>query len=114
MTKVLRSFPFFTLFGLTTIALFVLVEIMGPEARESPLGQNLIVVLKVAIIPVWLMRLLVVMLGGVLFGFDGGSFPIWYRIITFPVLILPYLLADLVLHGWWRYIHPRRWIAARR
>ena len=113
MAKVLRSLPFFTLFGLMTIALFFLVETMGPEARETTLGQSLIVAVGVVIIPLWLMRILVVMVGGLLFGFGGGSFPIWYNIITFPVHILPYILVDLVLHNWWRYIPPWKWIGVK-
>ena len=113
MAKVLRSLPFFTLFGLMTITLFFLVETMDPEARETTLGQSLIVVVGVVIIPLWLMRILVVIVGGSLFGFGGGSFPIWYNIITFPVHILPYILADLVIHGWWRNIPCYKWMRLR-
>ena len=51
MAKVLRSLPFFTLFGLMTIDLFFLVETMGSEARDTTLGQSLIVAVGVVIIP---------------------------------------------------------------
>ena len=113
MAKVLRFFPFFTVLGLMTIALFFLVEGMGPGTRETALGQSLIVVLRVVIIPLWLMRILIVMVGGVLFGFGRDSFPIWYEILNIPVILLPYLLADLVLHGWWRNIPCYKWISLR-
>lgn len=110
MAKVVRSFPFFTLLGLMTIALFFLVEgIDDPGARGTDLAQSLIAVLRVVIIPLWLMRILIVMAGGVIFGFGGDSFPIWYEILNIPVILFPYLLADLVLHGWWRNIH--KWIS---
>lgn len=94
--KVLRFFPFFTLFGLLTFALLLVVQAIGPEVRETASGQLLVTVLRVIIIPRWVMTTLVVIVGGALFGFGGGSFPIWYDILTIPVLFLPYILADIV------------------
>ena len=97
MWKVLRFFPFFTLFGVLTLAFFLLLQWLGPEVRETAFGQVLVSLLRVLIIPRWLMTTLVVMLGGALFGFESGSFPVWYNILTVPVLLLPYILADIIL-----------------
>jgi hypothetical protein len=97
VAKVIRFFPFFTLFGLLTLALSLVVQVMDPEVRDSSFGQILINVLRVIAIPRWLMTTVVVIIGGVLFGFSGGSFPIWYDILTIPVLLLPYILADVLL-----------------
>ena len=100
MTKIFRFLPFFpifTLFGLLNLALFFLVEAIGPEIQDTASGQLLIGVLRVTIIPQWIARILVVVIGGVLFGFSGSSFPIWYEILAFPVLFLPYFLADFAL-----------------
>jgi hypothetical protein len=100
MAKVFRFFPlfpFFTLVGLLTLALFLLQAAIGPEVRGTAFGQIIIIVLQVIIIPLWLMRTVVVIIGVVLFGFGGGSFPIWYDILTVPVLLLPYILADVLL-----------------
>jgi hypothetical protein len=95
-TKVFRFFPFFTLFALLTFALFLIVQAMGPEVRETASGQVLVNVLRVIIIPRYLMTTLVVIIGGAIFGFGSGSFPIWYDILTIPVTFLPYILADII------------------
>lgn len=97
MAKALRVFPFITFLGIVTLALFLLVEWAGPELQETAPGQALVSVLRVLIIPLWLMRTLVVMVGGAIFGFGGGSFPVLFNILTVPVLLLPYILADLAL-----------------
>lgn len=107
--KVLRFFPFFTLFGVLTLAFLLLVQWMGPEVREAAFGQILVSVLRVIVIPRMLMTTLVVMLGGALFGFESGSFPIWYNILTVPVLLLPYILADVILAK----IRGARWLFGR-
>lgn len=105
MARVIRFFPFFpvfTLFGLLTIGLFLLQGAMGPEFENTAFGQILVSVLRVIIIPLYLMTLLVVMVGGVLFGFGDGSFPIWYNILTIPVRLVPYVLADILFAKWMR------------
>jgi hypothetical protein len=97
MAKALRFFPFITFLGIVTLVLFLLVEWAGPELQETALGQTLVSMLRVLIIPLWLMRTLVVMGGGAIFGFGGGSFPVLFNILTVPVLLLPYVLADVAL-----------------
>jgi hypothetical protein len=100
LVRVLSSLPYFIFFGLATIALFLVVGVSGTGFGDTSLGQSLMPVLRVLIFPLWLMRTLMVMVGGVIFGFGGGSFPIWYDVLTIPVLLLPYLVADFVLAQW--------------
>jgi hypothetical protein len=108
ITRFFPFFPFFTLAGLLTLALFLIQVSVGSEAGDTAFGRTLDDVLRVLIIPIYLMRMLVVMAGGVLFGFGGGSFPIWYDILTIPVLLLPYFLVDILFANWRRQIARHR------
>lgn len=76
----------FTLFGLFTLAVFVAIGLSG-----SPGAGSFGPLLRVLIIPIYVMRLVVVGVGGMLF---GQSFPVWYEILTLPVLLLPYMALD--------------------
>ncbi len=100
--RFLPFFPFFTLFALLTLGLFSLQVALGPEAGDTVFGRTLDDVLRVIIIPIYLMRMLVVMAGGVLLGFGDGSFPVWYEILIFPVHLAPYVLADILFAKWMR------------
>lgn len=76
----------FTLFGLFTLAVFVAIALSGGPGVGAfgPL-------LRVLIIPIYVMRLVVVGVGRMLF--DHG-FPVWYEILTLPVSLLPYIVLD--------------------
>jgi hypothetical protein len=92
--RFIARWPFLT-FGLATFALFLLGEAIKP--LQAPLGP----VLRVLIMPLWLMRTLEMIVG---IGFWPGPAQL---VIALPLLFLPYLLADLAL-GWARrYVGPR-------
>lgn len=101
MSRLMRSWPF-TFLGLFTIVLFLVAEALDRGGREIPHVEALHGLLRVIIIPIWLMRYAVVAVGGMLFGFsEGKGFPIWYEILTVPILLLPYIALDLILMRAW-------------
>jgi hypothetical protein len=91
----LRRWPFLVL-GLMTLGMFVLVE----RAHQPP--GILIAVLRVLIAPLWLMRTVEMLLG-------VGAWPKTLQLsIALPLLLLPYVTADLLLrwHRRRREGHP--------
>lgn len=104
MLRVIRSWPF-TLFGLLTISLFVVAVALHRTGADGPGVEVLDAVVQLIIIPLWLMRYVVVAVGGVLFSFADG-FPVWYDVLTIPILVLPYIAADLALIRVWRRPRP--------
>ena len=102
---ILRSWPF-TAFGLLTLAVVLVAEAV--RGTGTPVG-TLYDVLRVIIVPIWLMRYVVVAIGGLLFGFSqGAGLPTWYDLLTVPILLLPYVAADLALIRTWRWLQSRR------
>src|SRR5688572_29166517 len=85
MKSWLRRHPFLTL-GLATFALFVLVESV-PAVRTAVVIQ----VLRVLLVPLWLMRTLEMMVG------MGTWWGILQLIVALPLLFAPYVLADWAL-----------------
>lgn len=83
MTLVAR-WPFLT-FGLITFALFLLAEAI-PRFQDA-----LAPILRILIMPLWLMRTLEMVVG-------IGYLPGWIQLFSaLPLLFLPYVAADLVL-----------------
>jgi hypothetical protein len=82
--RFLTRWPFL-MFGLVTFALFLLDEAIKP--LQPTLGP----LLRVLILPLWLMRTLEMIIG---IGFWPGPVQL---LIALPLLFLPYVLADLAL-----------------
>jgi hypothetical protein len=83
----LRRHLFLTV-GLATFGLFLLVEAMPSTLEPAPV---LIQILRVLIVPLWLMRTLEMMVG-------MGTWPgIVQLVVALPLLFAPYMLADWVL-----------------
>jgi hypothetical protein len=80
----LRNWPFLVL-GLVTFGLFLALEASGEPPRF------LVAVLRVLIVPLWLMRTLEMILG---IGYWPGPLQL---LIALPLLFLPYVSADLLL-----------------
>jgi hypothetical protein len=58
----IRSWPFLSI-GVLTFVVFVVLEAVGDAGRETVMGQALIPVVRVLIIPMWLMRYVETFLG---------------------------------------------------
>jgi len=86
--RFVARWPFLTI-GLATFALFLLAEAIRP--LQAPLGP----LLRVLIVPLWLMRTLEMIAG---IGLWPGPAQL---LIALPLVFLPYVLADLAL-GWLR------------
>lgn len=97
-----RRWPFTTL-GLLTILLLVLLSLAGAHARTSPLGQALAAVGRVLAYPMFLMARAQLAAMRALGMQPRGGFPFWLFIATFPLRLLPYVAADLLLR-----LVPRR------
>jgi hypothetical protein len=104
--RIISSWPF-TLFGLLTLVLFLVAETFHQAGAEGGGIEALHAFVRVAIIPLWIMRYVVVAIGLPLFGAEG-PFPSWYNILTIPTLLLPYIVADLLLVQAWRDAPLRR------
>ncbi|MGH7468576.1 MAG: hypothetical protein ACRENP_11500 [Longimicrobiales bacterium] len=86
--RLLARWPFLTI-GLVTFALFLLAESLpGFQTTLAP-------VLRILIVPLWLMRTLEMVVG---MGYWPGPVQL---VIALPLLFLPYVMADLVL-AWLR------------
>lgn len=96
---VLRLWPF-TCVGVLTLVVFLVAEVaQGSGISVEPLYD----LLRIIIVPIWLMRYVIVAIGGLLFGFSqGAGLPTWYNILTLPIVLLPYVAADLTLIRTWR------------
>ena len=99
VSSFLQTWPFLSL-GLVTAALFLAVEGFGE--RVAPL----IPVVRVLIIPLWLMRTLEMIVG---IGFWPR--PLQY-LIALPLLFAPYVAADLLLRQVRRCLVKHREAAA--
>jgi hypothetical protein len=78
----------FLIVGLATFGLFLLVESIPASVPRPPL---VIPILRVLIVPLWLMRTLEMMVG-------MGTWPgILQLTVALPLLFAPYVLADWVL-----------------
>ncbi len=86
LSSFLRSWPFLSL-GVLTFGLFLAVEAFGEPLRP------LVPVLRVLVVPLWLMRTLEMVVG-------IGSWPGTLQLlIALPLLFLPYVAADLLLRA---------------
>ena len=84
MKSWLRRHPFLTV-GLATFALFLVVESAPTAVHGIPV---VIQILRVLIVPLWLMRTLEMMVG-------MGTWPgIIQLVVALPLLFAPYVLAD--------------------
>jgi hypothetical protein len=84
VSSFLKIWPFLSL-GLLTAGLFLSVESFGDRV------EPLIPVVRVLIIPLWLMRTLEMVVG-------MGSWPMPLQyLIALPLLFVPYVAADLLL-----------------
>jgi hypothetical protein len=82
----LRRHPFLTV-GLATFGLFLLVEAIPGAIQAAPV---VIQILRVLIVPLWLMRTLEMIVG-------MGTWPgIVQLLVALPLLFAPYVLADWV------------------
>ena len=86
-----KRYPFLLL-GIATFGLFLSAGLVSDAAKTSELGRTVITVLRVLIIPLWLMRDLEMLLG---FGNWPGPVEL---VIGFPFLFAPYILADYLLY----------------
>ena len=86
-----RTWPFLTL-GLFTFLLFLAVGNFGAVL------QPLVPVLRVLIVPLWVMRTVEMLLG--MGGWPGHL----QLVVALPLLFAPYILADLL----WQWIWRRR------
>jgi len=83
----------FLLLGIVTLGLFVAMEIASEAAKASGLGEAITILLRVLIIPMWLMRDLEMLLG-------MGSWPMPLQVlVALPILFAPYFLADYLLQS---------------
>jgi hypothetical protein len=83
----LQRHPFLTV-GLTTFALFLLVESIPGGIHTTPLVGPIV---RVLIAPLWVMRTLEVIVG-------MGTWPgIAQLVVALPLLFAPYMLVDWVL-----------------
>jgi hypothetical protein len=82
----LLAWPFLSV-GLFTFGLFVAVERVGEPLRP------LVPVLRVLVVPLWLMRTLEMVVG---IGYWPGPLQL---LIALPLLFLPYVAADLLLRS---------------
>ncbi len=89
MSSVVRRFPFLTV-GLLTAGLFLLTAGANNVAGDAAVVRGLTAIVRVLIIPMWLMRDLEMILGGRL----PFAVPLF---VDLPLLFTPYLVADLVL-----------------
>jgi len=86
-----RRYPFLLL-GIATFGLFLATGFVNDAAKPSELGRIAVTVLRVLIIPLWLMRDLEMLLG-------LGNWPRSVDlVIGFPLLFAPYVLADYLLY----------------
>jgi hypothetical protein len=92
--RFVRTWPFLTL-GLSTFGFFVAVEVLGEPLRP------LVPILRVLIVPLWLMRTLEMIVG---LGF--WPWPIQLP-LALPLLFVPYIAADLLLR------RARQWYGHR-
>ena len=95
----LRTWPFLTV-GLLTAGLFLAVSALGEPA------EFLIPVLRVLIIPLWLMRTMEMIVG-----IGSWPMPLQY-LIALPLLFVPYVTADLLLGHFRRSVFRHREAAA--
>lgn len=88
--KSIASRHLFLFLGLLTSGLFLVLETASEAAKASPAGEVLVGVMRVMIIPMWLMRDLEMLLG-------MGAWSLSLQlVIALPILFAPYLLADYV------------------
>jgi hypothetical protein len=88
---VVKRYPFLLL-GIATFGLFLATGLVSDAAKTSELGRMVVTVLRVLIVPLWLMRDLEMLLG---FGNWPGAVEL---VIGFPLLFAPYILADYLLY----------------
>jgi hypothetical protein len=86
-----KRYPFLLL-GIATFGLFLATGLVSDAAKTSELGRIVVTVLRVLIIPLWLMRDLEMLLG---LGNWPGPVDL---VIGFPLLFAPYVLADYLLY----------------
>ncbi len=86
-----KRYPFLLL-GIATFGLFLANGLVSDAAKTSELGRTVFTVVRVLIIPLWLMRDLEMLLG---FGNWPGAVEL---VIGFPLLFAPYILADYLLY----------------
>jgi hypothetical protein len=99
MTRWHRSFPF-TILGLLTIVMFLVGEWLNSANVEGTAVDIYYSLLRLLIIPLWVMRYFVVVIGQVLFD-AGERFPAWFNIITMPIHLVPYFVMDLLFRAFW-------------
>jgi hypothetical protein len=88
--ELVKKYPFFLL-GVATFGLFLATGSLRGAAETSEVGRVVIGVLRVLIIPLWLMRDLEMTMG-------MGSWPGAVELVVgFPFLFAPYVLADYIL-----------------
>jgi hypothetical protein len=91
--SLIRTWPFLSL-GFFTFGLFLALEGFGEPPRP------LVAVLRVLVVPLWLMRTL-----EMLVGIGGWPAPLQF-LVALPLLFLPYLAADLLLR-----LARRQWVS---
>ena len=96
----------FLLLGIATFGLFVVMGIASDAAKASGVGHSIIDVLRVLIVPLWLMRDLEMLLG-----MGGWPGPL-QLLVALPILFAPYFLADYLIQrarnarSKWSRSHP--------
>ena len=88
--ELVKKYPFFLL-GVGTFGLFLATGSITGAAKMSEVGRVVIGVLRVLIIPMWLMRDLEMLVG---MGSSPGAVEL---VVGLPFLFAPYVLADYVL-----------------
>ena len=90
MYRFVRNWPFLCL-GFLTLGLFIGVEAMGEPARTTLVGEALVAIVRVLVVAMWLMRYLELFLG-------MGRLPqVFQLLVAVPLLLAPYVAADLSL-----------------
>ena len=82
---------FFLLVGIATFGLFVLFELLPDAWLATPAAKAFLAVVRVLVVPLWLMRTFEMMLG-------MGTWPgVLQLAVALPLLFAPYLLLDWIV-----------------
>ena len=91
VNALVKRYPFLLL-GIATFGLFLATGLVSDTAKMSEVGRIVIALLRVLIIPLWMMRDLEMVLG---LGDWPGPVEL---VIGLPLLFAPYIVADYVLY----------------
>lgn len=102
--SVVLRFPF-TLLGVLSVSAFILLGVVGLPFGSSVGGRTIAAIALILIVPVWVLRTGSLALLVFLYG-DSQAVPPLIAQITIPLLLLPYIAMDVILHHWLREPNP--------